>query len=328
MIYRFGEYALDIDLYELRRADDVLWIEPQVFSLLTYLVEHHDRVVSREDLFTHLWPNRFIGNSALERCVMRARKAIGDSGGKQRAIKTFRSRGYRFLLPVTQSQLEPSRLMATSPPSLTHHALSHLATPGVDEPVTCRERQPPSALHHKQVTVLSCALASAEMLADTSPAEDYQALMGWFFTHVTQQVQAAGGLIAQFMDDSFLALFGTESPNEDHALQAVNIALALQHDLKAGPPGFADRPLMIRAGLHTGEVIGKPSGHDARVIYLAVGDTMQFAASLQACAEPGCILVSEVTFRLVHNTESGEVPGRLAAVKADPIPMGAYELYQ
>ena len=102
MIYAFGDYVLDVERYDLRHADQPVWVEPQVFSLLTYLVEHHDRVVSRQDLQTYLWPEQFIGDSALERCVMRARKAVGDSGGRQRMIKTFRRRGYRFVAPVSE----------------------------------------------------------------------------------------------------------------------------------------------------------------------------------------------------------------------------------
>ena len=43
--YRFGDTVLDSTRYELLRDDELVHVEPQVFDVLTYLVEHRDRVV-------------------------------------------------------------------------------------------------------------------------------------------------------------------------------------------------------------------------------------------------------------------------------------------
>ena len=40
MLYAFDEYELDTRLYELRRAGTSLQLEPKVFDLLAYVVEH------------------------------------------------------------------------------------------------------------------------------------------------------------------------------------------------------------------------------------------------------------------------------------------------
>jgi hypothetical protein len=47
MEYAFGEHRLDIKRRELRRADALVGLEPQVFDLLAYLVEHRERVVGK-----------------------------------------------------------------------------------------------------------------------------------------------------------------------------------------------------------------------------------------------------------------------------------------
>jgi len=83
--------------------------------------------------------------------------------------------------------------------------------------------------------------------------------------------------------------------------------------------------LAVRMGLYTGEVLGKRFGDDPRVIYMAVGNTMQFAANLQACADPGSVLVSGVTYGLVQEAVHAEVVG-LIAVNADAAPVAAYRL--
>jgi len=101
MIYHFHDYELDDDLYQLRRANEVVKVTPKVFDVLTYLLRHHDRVVSKEELKEKLWPGQVISEAALVYCIVEARKAVGDDGGKQQLIKTQQGRGYRFIASVT-----------------------------------------------------------------------------------------------------------------------------------------------------------------------------------------------------------------------------------
>lgn len=102
MIYAFDDCELDTRLYELRRAGVPVALEPQVYAVLAYLVENHDRVVPKQELLDHIWPERFVGEAALNSRVMTARKAIGDSGKEQRLIKTVHGRGYRFAGEVSE----------------------------------------------------------------------------------------------------------------------------------------------------------------------------------------------------------------------------------
>jgi class 3 adenylate cyclase/DNA-binding winged helix-turn-helix (wHTH) protein/tetratricopeptide (TPR) repeat protein len=102
MLYVFGDYALDTRLYELRHAGQPCQLEPQVFNVLTYLIQHRDQVVTKEELLDHLWPGQFVGEAVLSTRVMEARKAVGDSGRTQRVIKTVRGRGYRFVASIEE----------------------------------------------------------------------------------------------------------------------------------------------------------------------------------------------------------------------------------
>ena len=49
MIYHFGPYQLDAHRGELRCASRPVEIEPKVFDVLVYLIEHRDRIVTNED---------------------------------------------------------------------------------------------------------------------------------------------------------------------------------------------------------------------------------------------------------------------------------------
>ena len=58
MLYCFGDYELDEQLYQLRCAGKPVEIEPRVFNVLAYLLQHHDRVVSKDELLESSGPSR------------------------------------------------------------------------------------------------------------------------------------------------------------------------------------------------------------------------------------------------------------------------------
>ncbi|ADT99080.1 alpha/beta fold hydrolase [Mycolicibacterium gilvum] len=96
-VWRWDDYVLDLGRYELRAGDSVIRVEPQVFDVLTQLVSHHDRCVSKEELFDTVWGGRFVGEAALTSRIKAVRRALGDDGEAQRYIRTVRGRGYRFV---------------------------------------------------------------------------------------------------------------------------------------------------------------------------------------------------------------------------------------
>jgi DNA-binding winged helix-turn-helix (wHTH) protein len=98
--YFFGDYALDSQRCELRRAGTLIKLCPKVFDVLTYLIVHRDRVLTRQELLEHLWPQQFVGEATLNSCIMEARQAVGDTGQGQRLIQTRDGRGYRFVAAV------------------------------------------------------------------------------------------------------------------------------------------------------------------------------------------------------------------------------------
>lgn len=102
MVFVFGDFELDTDLFELRRAREPIPVEPQVFDVLRYLVEHRDRVVTKHELLDNIWGDRFVSESALTSRIKAARKALGDDGRNQEVIKTAHGRGYRFAAPVQE----------------------------------------------------------------------------------------------------------------------------------------------------------------------------------------------------------------------------------
>ena len=66
MRYQFENYVLDTHRYELYRDDVHLPLRPLAFHVLAYLLEHRDRVISKDELFEHIWPGEYVGDAALK----------------------------------------------------------------------------------------------------------------------------------------------------------------------------------------------------------------------------------------------------------------------
>jgi DNA-binding winged helix-turn-helix (wHTH) protein/tetratricopeptide (TPR) repeat protein len=98
----FGDCELSVERIELRRAGQIVAMEPQVFDVLAYLLRHRERVVPKTELLDQIWGNRFVSESALSSRVKSARRAVGDTGRDQRVIKTIYGRGYRFVADVSE----------------------------------------------------------------------------------------------------------------------------------------------------------------------------------------------------------------------------------
>ncbi|HEX6424753.1 MAG TPA: winged helix-turn-helix domain-containing protein [Acidimicrobiales bacterium] len=107
MRFRFAGCELDTGAYRLEVAGRPEPVEPQVFDLLVYLIEHRDRVVPKEELLDSIWGDRFVSESALSSRLKSARRAVGDDGRTQRVIRTVHGRGYQFVAPVEQDGAGP-----------------------------------------------------------------------------------------------------------------------------------------------------------------------------------------------------------------------------
>lgn len=97
MLYRVGNYLLDLRKFEVRKDDRVLPAEPQVLALLFLLVENRDRLVSKDELVASVWGGRAVSDSAISSRIKSARRLLGDDGEAQRLIRTIHGKGYRFV---------------------------------------------------------------------------------------------------------------------------------------------------------------------------------------------------------------------------------------
>jgi TolB-like protein/Flp pilus assembly protein TadD len=102
LLFLFENFVLDCDRRELRRGAAPVPVEPKVFDFLTYLIQHRERVVSKDELIAAVWQGRIVSDSALATCINAARSAVADDGEQQRLLKTLARKGLRFVGSVKE----------------------------------------------------------------------------------------------------------------------------------------------------------------------------------------------------------------------------------
>ena len=115
-------------------------------------------------------------------------------------------------------------------------------------------------------------------------------------------IERYAGHVAQYLGDGLLVYFGYPQAHEDDAERAVRAGLeildALRMSERALEPEHGIR-LAVRVGIHTGPVVVGAMGSGARSETLALGDTTNIAARLEAAAAPDTVVISAATLRLV-----------------------------
>ena len=126
-------------------------------------------------------------------------------------------------------------------------------------------------------------------------------LLSSYLDTMSREVSAHGGTIDKFIGDAVMAFWGAPAANADHAVDACRAALACQAALAAS--GLADdqgRPLKMRIGINSGDMLVGNIGSEFRLNYTVIGDAVNVASRLEGVnKEYGTdIIIGEETRRL------------------------------
>jgi DNA-binding winged helix-turn-helix (wHTH) protein len=125
---RFDGYVIDRLGWTLTWRDEPIALSRKSFDLLLFLVEHRDRVSSKEELLQSLWPDQFVEESNLTQHIFLLRKALSRHDSGRKIIETVPGRGYRFTAPVEfdphphapQPAQPLQQIVITASESITH----------------------------------------------------------------------------------------------------------------------------------------------------------------------------------------------------------------
>jgi TolB-like protein/DNA-binding winged helix-turn-helix (wHTH) protein/Tfp pilus assembly protein PilF len=125
---RFDRFEVDLRRGELRRDGVAVGLQDKPLQLLLALLESPNTVVSREELYKHLWQtDTFVGfDEGLNTAIRKLRQTLNDSAEMPRIIETVPKKGYRFIAKV-EFVVPPKVPASDSQNSTRHKSLRNLA---------------------------------------------------------------------------------------------------------------------------------------------------------------------------------------------------------
>lgn len=97
---RFAGFEIALDRGELRtQSGETIRLRPKTFALLCLFATNANRLLSKQELTSAIWPNVHIGDDSLFQCIRELRTALGDAD--RQMIRSMSGRGYLFNAEVT-----------------------------------------------------------------------------------------------------------------------------------------------------------------------------------------------------------------------------------
>jgi DNA-binding winged helix-turn-helix (wHTH) protein len=105
--YAFGPVRVDADARIISSTAGPVHLTRKGFDLLLLLLENRPNAVSKERIYSRVWPDTFVAESSLQFLIHEIRQAIDDSGALQSWIRTVHGIGYSFCGEVLVSNAAP-----------------------------------------------------------------------------------------------------------------------------------------------------------------------------------------------------------------------------
>ena len=180
----------------------------------------------------------------------------------------------------------------------------------------------------RPVTALFADVVGSTSLGERLGPDEVKALVGECVSRMSRAVEEFGGTVQAYMGDGICAYFGVPAAHEDDEERAARAALRIlqvvgeyRRDIEAG---WGIEGFDVRVGINSGQAaVGLVGAAEPQEV--ALGDTTNVAARLQAAAEPGTVVVGEAAARRLSAVLQLEPLGPIA-VKGRTEPVPAFRL--
>lgn len=159
------------------------------------------------------------------------------------------------------------------------------------------------------ISILFADVVGFTALSERLSPQEISSLLNDFFEEMLQEVFAMGGTLDKFIGDCIMAFFGAPDPQVDHAQRAVTAAQGMLRRLaRLNAEHILSEPLELRIAVNSGKAVVGDVGSSQRVDYTALGGTINLAARMEGICPPGKCVVSEVTYKQLHQSQASFQP--------------------
>ncbi|MBX3604502.1 MAG: adenylate/guanylate cyclase domain-containing protein [Piscinibacter sp.] len=169
---------------------------------------------------------------------------------------------------------------------------------------------------NRVLTVMFCDMRNFTRMSESLPPEELRALINHFFSAMTRVIRDGRGTLDKYIGDALMAFWGAPVADADHALHAVQAALAMSQGLGELNAGLRERGLPeigVGIGLNTGLVCVGDMGSDIRRSYTVMGDAVNLASRIEALTRHYGVDI------LVGESTVAEVGARAAFIEIDRV---------
>ncbi len=170
-----------------------------------------------------------------------------------------------------------------------------------------------SVAQRRLVSILFADLVGFTPYAEERDSEDVRDTLSRYFDLARDVIERYGGTVEKFIGDAVMAVWGAPTAFEDDAERAVRAGMELLEVVQTLGPG-----IQARAGVLTGEAAVTLGATNQGMV---AGDLVNTASRLQSVAQPGTVLVGELTYRAASAAIVFEPAGDQALKgKQSPVP--------
>ena len=157
----------------------------------------------------------------------------------------------------------------------------------------------------RTASVLFCDIRGFTAMTESMNPGDVIALLNEHMTAMTEVVYQHNGVIDKFVGDEIMVIFGAPKSYPDDAGNAARCALKMV-ERRAELSAETGREIHVGIGVATGDVVVGCMGSSDRLNYTVIGERVNRAARLCACAGGGEVIVDEQTWAEIAGRAEGD----------------------
>jgi Tol biopolymer transport system component/DNA-binding winged helix-turn-helix (wHTH) protein len=155
-----GDWIIEPELNAILKDGHEWHVEPKVMQVLLVLASQPDHVFSKEEIISAVWPDTFVSEDVLTRCISILRRITGDKPQTPRFIQTVPKVGYRLVAPLAEAPAptQPSHPQSTPSAPSSADAPAPAEAPKLVSPTSSHPVPSPVAHRHGRLAWMLSAL--------------------------------------------------------------------------------------------------------------------------------------------------------------------------